>query len=168
MRLVKMLCCGFVSFVLLGCASYQVNSSQAVSANLEKNELVYIALTPGDFASENKQAQAALKTALSAQSVRAIVGNYPLSLNSALGVAQRIKAGYLMQVAVKKWEDHNTPWSTIRDKVVLEVVVMDTANKGVVRRDIVDGKSTTWTFKNNTPDVILPDMMQQYVEGLYK
>lgn len=168
MRLFKVLLGGILFFIMLGCASYSVNISPTKTLLLNREYPVYITLGQGQFTQENRELQEVLKSSFGLYSSQVLMGGIPLSLQAAFKLAQTMRSGYLVYPTIEKWEDHNTPWSTIRDKVVVQIILIDAQNMRVLNKSKLEGKSTTWTMKNDTPAAILPELIKQYVDGLYK
>ena len=49
----------------------------------------------------------------------------------------------------------------------LEVVLVDAVNMQVLGKSTLNGKSSSFVFKNDTPAAILPELTKRYVEGLF-
>ncbi len=153
---------------LTGCASYQVTTKNSRSVPLDSNRPVYIALTQGEYPQENQETQNTFVQEWRSYSKQVIPLKTPSSLREAIKKAQLLGEGYLVYPLVKQWEDHNTPWSTIRDKVQISVVLIDIKSGRILDKSVLNGKSTTWTMKNTTPSIILPNLVNRYIEPLYK
>ena len=157
----------FALIGLCGCASYNVQKTETGAKNLNRSEFVYLALASGGNAEQNKQVQAAFEKALSDQGVSVYAGRTLLSQAAVFALAKKMDNGYVLYSEIVKWEDHNTPWSTIRDKVSISVKVIEAGSGKILARDVLEGKSTFCTMKNTAPEAILPELVSQYVETLY-
>ena len=162
---------GFVllsAFILCGCASYQIDSGHGHMPYLEAGQPVYVAWASGTWLGENKALQKAFVQAFSSHTKKALSGRRPLSLDEAFALAQYLGKGYLVYPQIIKWEDNNTPWSTIRDKVSAEVIIVDMASMRVMSKHTLNGTGSMWSLKNLPPDIVLPELAQKYVTTLYK
>lgn len=153
---------------LTGCASYQVTSKNPRTISLNSDQPIYIALAPGKYTQENKELQNAFVQGWGFYSTQVIPLKTPSSLVQAFQKTQVLGDGYLVYPIVEEWEDHNTPWTTIRDKVQISVVLIDIKRGRILDKSVLNGKSTTWTMKNTSPSIILPNLVNRYIEPLYK
>lgn len=153
---------------LCGCANYNVQQSGTTSKTLQASYPVYVVLSAENYLQQNQQVQAAFEKALSKRGVSVFAGETRLRESAAFALAQRLKLGYVLYPEVTKWEDHNTPWSTIRDKVNISVKVIEMGSGRLISQNVLEGKSTFWTMKNTAPDVIFPGLVSQYVGTLYE
>ena len=153
---------------LTGCASYQVTTKNPRSVSLDSNRPVYIALTQGEYPQENQETQNTFVQEWKSYAVQVIPLGSSSSLTQSIQTAKALGDGYLVYPEVEQWEDHNTPWSTIRDKIQVSVVLIDIKSGQILDKSVLNGKSTTWTMKNTSPSIILPNLVNHYIEPLYK
>lgn len=167
MKLLKIAGYLLVVFGLCGCATHQVDSKTSKTLDLDTAQPVYVAWAEGSFQEENKQLQAAFQDAFSIYADKVLVGTQPFSLEMAFKLAQSFGKGYIVYPKITYWEDNNTPWNTKRDKITVEVVLVDAVNVQVLGKSTLNGKSSPFVFKNDTPAAILPELTKRYVEGLF-
>ena len=65
------------------------------------------------------------------------------------------------------WEDRNTEWSGIKDKIEIKLVVYDAATGNELASTIIAGKIKWATFGGDHPQDLLPEPLKRYVESLY-
>lgn len=73
---------------------------------------------------------------------------------------------YYVVPEILHWEDRNTEWSGIPDRVEIKLVVYDTL-RSELASVVVSGKSKWATFGGDHPEDLLPEPLRQYVESLY-
>lgn len=164
MHRLKIAIWGVFLIALAGCAGYHVKTVQAAAPTPSPVRFVYIAMADGAYASGQGALQQAFLQAFKARGVRGQAGSAVLTEQAARTLARRLKTGYVLYPVITRWEDHNTPYSTLRDRVSVSVKVFQAPSGRLADARELEGKGPFWTFKNTTPDIILPGLAQQYVE----
>lgn len=168
MRLVAACLAGI--FVAGCAATYEKNVVSSAAGKLDQGKPVLIA-TPKSGSYGTKQYPASgQQTALVVQGAfakysKAAVTAKCLDLTCLLTEGKKDYAYYVVP-EILHWEDRNTEWSGIPDRVEIKLTVYDASGKelaGVV----LAGKSKWATFGGDHPEDLLPEPIIQYVAGLY-
>jgi hypothetical protein len=78
-----------------------------------------------------------------------------------------ISADYYVVPEILHWEDRNTEWSGIKDKMEVKITVYNAADMSELCSSIISGKSKWATFGGDHPQDLLPEPLKNYVESLY-
>ena len=167
MRIIKTVVLLIVSVCVLGCAGHQIDTKAKQPLRLDLSKPIYVAWADGEYQEENKEVQIQFKEALLPYAEQVFAGTRPLPLNSAFKLAQNLKEGYVIYPQITFWQDNNTPWTTKRDRVNVEIVLVDANSMQVIAKTTLQGKSSSFVFKNDTPAAILPQLAEAYVNNLY-
>lgn len=158
---------------LSGCAStYKQEVVTSPSAKLERSKAVLIA-TPKNGAYDQKayqasgqQTAAAVRAAFARFSDRVIVSSRCADL-PCLQAEGANGYTYFVVPEILHWEDRNTEWSGIPDRVEVKLVISDSRSNAEVASIVISGKSKWATFGGDHPQDLLPEPIKQYVESLY-
>lgn len=160
-------------WLVSGCAStYQQEDLTTPTAKLQRGKSILIA-TPGNGSYEGKEyAGSGKTTALAIQSAFArYSNNNTVSAEckdlTCLKNIQSISVDYFVVPEILHWEDRNTEWSGIKDKLEIKVAVYDAKDGRELATTIIDGKSKWMTFGGDHPQDLLPEPIGKYVESLY-
>ena len=158
---------------VLGCAStYQENSLKAPTQQLQVGKSILIA-TPENGYYENKTYTSSGR--MTADAVRNAFARYSNDISvsaecsdlDCLRNTQSESVDYLVVPEILHWEDRNTEWSGIKDKIEIKLVVYDAATGNELASTIIAGKSKWATFGGDHPQDLLPEPLKRYVESLY-
>jgi hypothetical protein len=158
--------------VLSGCASsYRQQVVTPAASSLERGQAVLIA-TPKNGAYERREyAGSGLQTAAA---VRAAFARHTdrvtVSRCTDMNCLRSEAAGrytYLVVPEILHWEDRNTEWSGLPDRIEIKLIVADTRVDREVASTILGGKSKWMTFGGDHPQDLLPEPVQRYVDSLY-
>ena len=159
---------------LTGCATNNVTFN-IDEKDLNRNQSLYVMLPENGYygAKEYKfsgnTVQKNLVRAFQRYSVADVKASSNInSIQESLVEAKQEKIDLLICPEITHWEDRNTPWSGIRDKVGINVRVIDVNTQQVINDADLYGTNNWFTFVNNRPDVLVPDMIQKYTDLLYK
>lgn len=161
----KILC--VVSLFLWGCAIGPVLKNAENIPTLAANRSVYVAQGQGSFSRENAQVQRMFAEALAPYTAQVFQSTGTVSFEQIATKAETLKNGYIFYIDVLQWEDHNTPWTTIRDKVTLHVSIIEVPSQRIVFDQPLQGKSELG-FHNNTPDVLAKQLVSKFVNKLFQ
>jgi hypothetical protein len=163
----------FIAFGLSACAStYKQEVVTSPNIKLERGKAVLIA-TPKNGAYDKKEYQASgRQTAIAVQSAFARFSDRVVvsSRCSDLPCLQSEGAGgytYFVVPEILHWEDRNTEWSGMPDRVEVKIVVADSRSNTEVASIVISGKSKWATFGGDHPQDLLPEPIKQYIESLY-
>lgn len=158
-----------------GCArhSMQPTSSESPAAKLPRAAKLYISLSQdgrygstayiGSGGSVSRMLKDALQPYASSIATAGVVEQQEVALQSARAAGAR----YLIMPNIRHWEDRNTPWSGLLDHVKVELSVYD-AQSGALIDNMVIAANNQWaTFRNNPPDVLLPEPFAEYARALF-
>lgn len=160
------------SLGLVGCAAtYQQNVVLAPKgSSLERGRPVLIATPKSGFYGDKQYPASGRQTALAVQGAfakysRAVVSPTCIDVACLLNEGKR-QVGYYVVPEILHWEDRNTEWSGIPDRVEVKLTVHDEVGKELASV-VVTGKSKWATFGGDHPQDLLPEPIAQYVAGLY-
>jgi len=163
----------FIALGLGGCAStYQSQVVTAPGAKLDRTQPVLIA-TPKmgsfehkDYPESGRQTAEALHVAFARFSNRVVV-SAPCADLACLQAEPAGRSGYLVVPEILHWEDRNTEWSGLPDRIEIKVLVTDARSGREVAAIVLTGKSKWATFGGDHPQDLLPEPVKQYVDSLY-
>ena len=153
---------------LAGCATAPVVSSDKPLPQLVQGQPVYVAIGQDNFPDENKQVQRLFVEAFTPYMKPIFQSQRPLSFMYMTKIADILKTGYIIYPEITQWEDHNTPWTTVRDKVTLRVTIIDAKSQRILFKDNLSGKSSLWRTRNEKPDVVANDLVNRFVTEILK
>lgn len=173
----KILFSVMMALLLTGCATANIEhlfSSDNVHGVLQGNETVFIAL-PQDgvfeghtYVSSGRYVQEYFYDNVLRYADNVINATQPLSLAEAQEEAKTQKADVLIYPRIVHWEDRNTPWSGLRDKVRINVQVYSLAGNKVLDKTSLYATNRWLTFVNAAPQNRLKTIIDPYVQSLYK
>ena len=76
-------------------------------------------------------------------------------------------ADYLVVPEILHWEDRNTEWSGIKDKIEIKLTVFDRGSDAPVASVVINGKSKWATFGGDHPQDLLAEPVGAYVASLF-
>lgn len=162
-----------IAIFLTGCAStYQREIVTLPSAKLERGKAVLIATPKNgiynttEYRASGQQTAAAVRAAFARFSDKVAISSRCASIaclqsDSVNGVT------YLVVPEILHWEDRNTEWSGIPDRVEVKLVIFDYRSNAEIASIVISGKSKWMTFGGDHPQDLLPEPIKQYVESLY-
>lgn len=158
---------------LAGCASsYKHEVVTSPSAKLERGKAVLVA-TPKNGAYDRKeypasgqQTATAVRAAFARFSDQVVISSRCSDLPCLQSEGAKSYT-YLVVPEILHWEDRNTEWSGIPDRVEVKLVVFDSRSETQVASIVISGKSKWATFGGDHPQDLLPEPIKQYVESLY-
>lgn len=161
-------------FLLTGCQTTSMTPIRTSSTGkLQENQAVYIA-TPanGTYGSKVYQGSGnavvvAFERAFSPHTTFTMQGPVAMSLSDILADAKLKRCAYAVQPKITHWEDRNTEWSGIRDKMSLFVRVFRVADSREIFSAEIQGKSSYFTFGGDHPEDLLAEPVDEFVQSLY-
>jgi hypothetical protein len=163
---------------LLFCAcsvKYNIQQNQALSQNfLIPNKKVYVALPAnGKFNNIIYQTSAAsvqydLSQALEQHTLEITLASTYEPIENAIESGLAKQATYLFYPTITHWEERNTPWSGISDRVSIKMVVINLENNETLISTYLSAKSPWGALVNNQPDAMLPDLFKSFTNSIYK
>ena len=160
---------GLALFAAAGCTvTLQMDPQTAAVPTLATGELIYVAKGKDKFPEETKIVQEFLAEQLTPYASRVFRSQSVVPFAYLSKVADAMQTGYVFYVETLQWEDHNTPWTTVRDKVKLKIIVVDARTQKILYQDTVYGRSTLWTMRNHQPDVVAEDLVKKLVADLFQ
>jgi len=176
MKLINIISLFLSFFIFSSCSSYQIDkyskNNQNVS-NLSPSQVVFIALPENGkynditYSSSGKDTQQALNLIFSRYSDSVILGETSESLKNTKDIAIQEKADILVYPTIYNWEDRNTPWSGITDKVTIDIQIVSLKDNVIIDKTSLSSHSSWFTFTNDPPKKLLPKMFEDYVKQLY-
>ena len=165
--------------VLAGCATAKVENLSNTSYKspvIQAQQKVFVAL-PQDGTYENKkyeysgkQVQQNFFDEISRYANEAVLADRVLSAQQARQVAWNQRAEVFVYPIITSWEDRNTAYSTMRDKIKINVSVYETRTGALLDRTSLyaTGGSIQWFgWGNPSPSRLLNKVIRPYVKKLY-
>lgn len=153
-------------------ATYKHEVVSAPSAKLERGKAILIATPKNGFyeskeyASSGRQAAAATQAAFARFSNQVTISSRCADLTCLQSEGGPTYAYYVVP-EILHWEDRNTEWSGIPDRVEVKFLVADAKSAKEIASTVISGKSKWATFGGDHPQDLLPAPLKQYVGGLY-
>ena len=156
-----------------GCAStYEQTSLTEPTEKLQSGRSILIA-TPANGFYETKEYIGSGDS--TARAVRAAFARYSNKVAvsaecsdlDCLKSSQSTPGGYYVVPEILHWEDRNTEWSGLPDKIEIKLAVYDADNGTELSTTIISGKSKWATFGGDHPQDLLPEPINEYVKSLY-
>lgn len=159
-----------------GCArhSLQPTSSESPAAKLPRAAKLYISLSQdgrygstayiGSGGSVSRMLKDALQPYASSIVTAGVVEQQEVALQSARAAGAR----YLIMPNIQHWEDRNTPWSGLLDHVKVELSAYDVETGASLGSKVIAANNQWATFRNNPPDVLLPQPLAEYARALFQ
>ena len=161
------------TLIMSGCvASYKQNSLSQPSAKLLKGKSVIIS-TPSNGSYENKTYVASgIMTANATRDAFAKFSNNikVIAVCSDISCLKKTSSAdfdYYVIPEILHWEDRNTEWSGISDKLEIKVSVYEGKSWNELASTIISGKRKFMTFGGDHPQDLLPKPLNMYIESLY-
>lgn len=166
-----------VVFAVAGCA-YQKTTGAALSADpgptAAATDKVGVLLA-SDVAYQN-DSNAGVGRALSARTLAVVRAKFPIAqmietTDEEKGIAICRERGikYLVAPAIRHWEEHATNWSGRRDKVEVEVRLLQIEPLAVLRTGSFEAKNNWFTFVDGAAaDLLEKDGFARVVRSLFE
>lgn len=161
--------------VLSGCtASYQVEPlSGSQRPTLDPAAPLYVAV-PEDgaygetvYQGSGQLVTQAVASAFSARAGTVAVADQHVDRQTAMEQAAATGARYLVWPTIVHWEARATEWSGRPSRMALRVTIIDVESSRQVDSTAIEGRSRRMTFTSTSPEALLKEPLQQYVDGLY-
>ncbi|WP_137939136.1 DUF4823 domain-containing protein [Chitinivorax sp. B] len=158
---------------LCACVStYKHEVVTSPSTKLERGKPILIATPKNgaygekEYQASGRQTAAAARSAFSRFSDRVVVSLHCTDL-PCLQIEGKGSFTYLVIPEILHWEDRNTEWSGISDRVEIKLIIVDSRSNMELASIVISGKSKWATFGGDHPQDLLPEPIKQYIEGLY-
>jgi hypothetical protein len=86
---------------------------------------------------------------------------------AALAAAKEQQIEFLVVPRILHWEDRNTPWSGIRDKVQVELRLLKTSPLELISSVRFESRNNSFTFIDGKPEGLLDDDFDEAVLRLF-
>jgi len=159
--------------VISGCTStYTKMTLSQPSTVLQRGKTVAIA-TPDDGFYETKQYRGSGQS--TAQAARAAFAKFAAQTSvlpeckvlACLKETSAVGSDYLVVPEILHWEDRNTEWSGIKDKLEIKLSVYDAKTGKELAATVLAGKSKWMTFGGDHPQDLLQEPIDAYVATLF-
>lgn len=120
------------------------------------------------YAYSGQQVQHAFFESLSRFGAEVVLGETFQSIEDAKKQAQKVQAQILIYPIITHWEDRNTPWSGMRDKVRINVQVYSVADNKLIDKSSLYATNRWIALVNAAPANLLKKIVPSYVENLYQ
>ena len=159
---------------LAGCAAtYSRSDVAAPSMVLRSGGSVVIAV-PEDgsygektYRDSGESTAAAVRAAFARYASRTIVVGNCADIACLRLAPEGKTADYLVVPEILHWEDRNTEWSGIKDKIEIKLTVFGRDTDGPLASAVINGKSKWMTFGGDHPQDLLAEPVGAYVTSLF-
>jgi hypothetical protein len=171
----------FVSAVLIfggiGCESTINQKTTDVTANaapLRANSRIYVAMPEDALDKKNpvqgsgKRTALAIEDAFKRHTRNVVMSRAPETLEDALNHARDLSYEYLAFPTILKWQDRQTEWTGVRDKLQLKIDLIAVNSGEVVRTTTIDGKGKWMTDGDETPQDMLAEPIDKFVRTMFR
>ncbi len=135
---------------------------------------VYVALPePGRYKNQtypesSMQTGQAIADAFQPYVARVVLGTAPERYARALASARNRGATHLIVSKIEHWEERATEWSGKRDRIIINIRMVDVASGVALDAAEVSAKSRWVTFGGDHPQELLPRAVGDYVSLLFR
>lgn len=164
-----------VLLIQFGCSSYSINRKKTrIIPKLDKAGSAYVCLCKdGRFNAKVYQGSGITTTRiimeqLSRHLERVAKGENTETCDEAFESALYGGHQYLICPSIIQWEDHYTEKTNLRDKVSIEIKVIDTLTGYYLDSAIIGGKSRIITRGGDQPQDLLATPIRIYVDSLFQ
>ncbi len=88
-------------------------------------------------------------------------------LDSLLEKTDPSKVQYIVYPTILHWEDRNTPWSGLLDRVNVRIEIIDVLLRKTVNSVNIEATNRWFTMVNDPPEVLLKKPIEDYVSSLF-
>jgi hypothetical protein len=171
-----LMCAGLVACAV-GCQNtykQDITEVKAASAPMTSKSRVYIAM-PEDamdkkepVPSSGKRTALALQEAFTRQTKFVTVAKVPETLADAIEHARNVNADFVAFPTILEWKDRPTEWTGVRDRLQLQIDVIEVSTGETIRSTKIQGTSRWMTDGEDAPQDLLADPVDKFVRGLFR
>jgi hypothetical protein len=172
-----LLICAAVVAVGCGCQNTYKQDIAEVKpqfAPMTSKTHVYVAM-PEDALDKKESVPASGKrTALAIQeaflrhSKFVTLATIPETLADSIAHARRIGADFVAFPSILEWRDRPTEWTGVRDRLKLQIDIVEATSGDVVRTTKIEGVSRWMTDGGDAPQDLLADPVDKFVRSLFR
>jgi hypothetical protein len=159
--------------ILSGCsATYEQVIVQPTASKLERGKGVFISVPKDgwygkiEYRNSGRMTADAVKSAFSRFSNTVDVSTECIG-KECLKKINPNQYTYYVEPLIMHWEDRNTEWSGIPDRIEIKLIIYDVKTGVEIASSIMNGKSKWATFGGDHPQDLLPEPINAYVASLY-
>lgn len=164
----------FIVLFLAGCGGAEVKpKSNSLHSLLDKKKVVLIS-TPADGSFATKPyvgsgaiAADAIKKAFAKIGVTAVVTDQ-CHAATCFALDDIKKYGYYLRPEIVQWEDRETEWTGMPDKVEIQITIYDLETRAVVGLHSYAERSSKWVKPGHLPQDLLAKPTRAYIKSLYR
>lgn len=160
--------------LLVGCMDSTKFVKNGDAGGLPARAAYYVAL-PEDgmygampYPGSGKITTTIIRHALQKNMQKAVVATRVEDMEQALQTARQGGFDYLVLPTILHWEDRATEWNFMRDKVQVQIELVDVFSGQVETSAIIEGKSGVATLGGDHPQDLLPEPISEYLQTLLK
>jgi hypothetical protein len=162
--------------ILTGCKhTYQeVPLNAGHAPKLRGDGIAYIAIAPdarhkGELIVNSGLATSkVIQDSFSSRLKRAYLGRQVETRTEAIATAAKHNCTYLVFPTIRRWEDHSTENTGIRDKMELQIEVIDPATGEVLHGAVIHGKSRFFSDGGDDPKDLLHEPIDKFAASLFQ
>ena len=169
----------YLLFVILfaGCATADIDHLSQVQyqgAVLQSEQKIFVALPKDgafghiDYINSGRDVQQSFYDNFLRYTDQVILAKVELSIDEAKSQALKQNADILVYPVISHWEDRNTPWSGLRDKVRINITVYSVKDGRTLDKTTMYATNNWLAFVNANPQNRLKTIIDPYVKALYK
>ena len=160
--------------LLAGCTATYSRSEVAVPSTVLRSGGNVVIATPEDgsygdkvYRDSGESTAAAVRAAFAHYTSRAVIVGNCADVTCLRQAPEGKAADYLVVPEILHWEDRNTEWSGIKDKLEIKLTVFDRESDAPVASAVINGKSKWATFGGDHPQDLLAEPVGAYVATLF-
>jgi hypothetical protein len=152
----------------------EVVTPQATAAPLSSKNRIYVAM-PEDALDKKeavpgsgKRTALALRDAFLRHTKFVQVATVPETRSDVLEHARQLGADHVAYPTILEWKDRPTEWTGVRDRLALQIDIIDAATGETIRSTKIHGTSRWMTDGGDAPQDLLADPVDKFVRSLFR
>ena len=167
------------AFIFLGTAcqnTYQqeVTTPKPTAAPFTSKNRIYVAM-PEDALDKKesvpgsgKRTALALRDAFLRHTKFVQVATVPETISDVLEHARQVGSDHVAFPTIIEWKDRPTEWTGVRDRLALQIDIIDAATGETIRTTKIHGTSRWMTDGGDAPQDLLIDPVDKFVRSLFR
>lgn len=109
----------------------------------------------------------AVETALAPRAGRIVRASSPEDIEDALATARGAELDYVLQTEILAWEDHETAFTGVPDRISLKFEIYDAASGEELVSKTVQEKTTWAKTAADRPEFLLPEPVEEFMQTAF-
>ncbi|MDA1277132.1 MAG: DUF4823 domain-containing protein [Verrucomicrobia bacterium] len=140
---------------------------------LKSAAIAYVPIPPdlrfkGEFVQDSgKKTAYALQDEFAKYFRRVYVGRRVETLDESLATAREFQCDYCIYATVIRWEDRSTENTGLRDKLEIQIQIVDSVSEETLDKTVLKGKSRLMTDGGDSPADLLLEPIRNYAASFF-